>query len=130
MAQPVAAGPTKVGEDTPKLVEVMVLLGEFVDWGAASSLDARKKLLKAVMVKIATASQIEFSFALSVANIAPPNEVEIPLQNSPLRKHRGKLRFRIDICQLLFIRLLKLNFKIMSPITTITSWAGKQIRFS
>jgi hypothetical protein len=71
LAQPVAAGPTNVGEDSPKLVEVTELL----DCGAAATPETKSKQPTSAIAKIA--AEMEMVRVLAVvlvhmANINPP----------------------------------------------------------
>ena len=74
-AQPVAAGPTKVGENSPKLDDVTALVGAlvvFVTGAAAGPLETGEKPLTTITIKIAIENQIDLRFPLIMANIGPP----------------------------------------------------------
>ena len=71
VAQPVAAGPTKVGEDWPKLVEFIGL----VDWGAAAASETRAKQLTTASASMGIEIRMAgvLAFVLSnMPNLEPP----------------------------------------------------------
>jgi hypothetical protein len=70
--QPVAAGPTKVGENSPKVEDVTAPLGALAGFvaGAAAAASASEKPLTTIVSKTAVENQIDLCFPLLLVGIA------------------------------------------------------------
>jgi hypothetical protein len=70
----VAAGPAKVGENCPKLDDVITLVGALVvlvTGAAAVPLETRKRRLTTITITMTIEKQIDLCLALILVNIEP-----------------------------------------------------------